>query len=251
DLLACSRFVLVPSLWEEPFGRIAVEAMANDIPVLASWTGGLREIVGRTALAVRRFRDPDAWDAALRALLGSPSVRTANARAGRRRAQRFLVASSAVQLDRIVRTVARTHRAPARQPRRVAIVGSRSAKTAFSLINAHLGAELKHSGTYCAVHCGDTDTTGIGAVDCFIHHDYAVEFATVTAPRQGKWVAVRPWDFGRYPDAWAARIRNDCDQLWVASRRSKLLAMRSGIPARRIAVIPWGVDPAKFTPTGR
>src|SRR5262249_51883689 len=75
DLLARSRLVLVPSQWEEPFGRIAVEAMANGIPVLASWTGGLRETVGYTALAVRRFRDPDAWDAALRAPLDSPASR--------------------------------------------------------------------------------------------------------------------------------------------------------------------------------
>jgi glycosyltransferase involved in cell wall biosynthesis len=250
DLLARSRLVLVPSQWEEPFGRIAVEAMANDIPVLASWTGGLREIVGRTALAVRRFRDPDAWDAALRVLLSSPAVRAANASAGRRRARRFLAASAAVPLDRIVRTVARTSRAPTRRSHRVAIVGSRSAKTAFSLINARLGAELEQSGSYSVAHCGDTDPTGIGAVDCFIHHDYAVEFATVPPPRQGMWVAIRPWDFGSYPPAWAGRIRSDCDQLWVPSRWSKRLAVRGGIPASRVAVIPFGIDPATFTPAG-
>ena len=249
DLLARSRIVLVPSQWEEPFGRIAVEAMANGIPVLASWTGGLREVVGRTALAVRHFRDPDAWDVALRALLASPAVRTANAGAGRRRARRFLGARSAVQLERLVRAVAQTQRVPTRRPRRVAIVGSRSAKTAFSLINARLGAELERSGM-CAVHCDDTDATGLGAVDCFIHHDYAVEFTTVPAPRQGKWVAIRPWDFGRYPGAWAERIRSDCDQLWVPSRWSKRLAVRSGIPAQRVAVIPWGIDPTTFTPAG-
>lgn len=250
DLLACSRVVVVPSQWEEPFGRIAVEAMANGIPVLASWTGGLREIVGRTALAVRRFRDPDAWDLALRALLSSPAARTANADAGRRMARRFLAASCAVRLDRLVRMVARPRRTPTRRARRVAIVGSRSAKTAFSLINARLGAELERSGAYRVVHCGDTDATGIGAVDCFIHHDYAVEFTTVPAPRQGRWVAIRPWDFGRYPAAWAARIRSDCDRLWVASRWSKRLAVRSGVPARRVAVIPWGIDPATFAPAG-
>ena len=250
DLLACSRVVLVPSQWEEPFGRIAVEAMANGIPVLASWTGGLREVVGRTALAVRRFRDPDAWGAALRALQVSPAARTANAAAGRRRARGFLGASSAVRLDRLVRTVARPRRGPTSPRRRLAIVGSRSAKTAFSLINARLGAELERSGVYRVVHCDDTDATGIGAVDCFIHHDYAVEFATLSPPRQGKWVVIRPWDFGRYPAAWAARIRSDCDQLWVPSRWSKGLAVRGGVPARRVVVIPFGIDPATFTPAG-
>jgi glycosyltransferase involved in cell wall biosynthesis len=129
----------------------------------------------------------------------------------------------------------------------VAIVGNRSAKTAFSLINARLGAELERSGTYRVVHCHDAEATGIGAVDCFIHHDYAAEFTTVPAARQGTWVAIRPWDFGRYPAAWAERIRSDCDQLWVASRWSKRLAVRSGVPARQVAVIPWGIDPATFT----
>jgi glycosyltransferase involved in cell wall biosynthesis len=35
----------VPSLWHEPFGRVAIEAMAWGIPVIASRRGGLPEIV--------------------------------------------------------------------------------------------------------------------------------------------------------------------------------------------------------------
>jgi glycosyltransferase involved in cell wall biosynthesis len=35
----------VPSLWHEPFGRVAIEAMAWGIPVIASLRGGLPEIV--------------------------------------------------------------------------------------------------------------------------------------------------------------------------------------------------------------
>jgi glycosyltransferase involved in cell wall biosynthesis len=37
--------LVVPSLWEEPFGRVVVEAYAHGIPVLASNRGGLSEIV--------------------------------------------------------------------------------------------------------------------------------------------------------------------------------------------------------------
>ncbi|MGL4419758.1 MAG: glycosyltransferase, partial [Gemmataceae bacterium] len=41
-----SKIVLVPSLWNESFGRVAVEALLNGIPVLASDRGALPEILG-------------------------------------------------------------------------------------------------------------------------------------------------------------------------------------------------------------
>jgi glycosyltransferase involved in cell wall biosynthesis len=37
--------LVVPSLWHEPFGRVAIEAMAWGIPVIASRRGGLPEII--------------------------------------------------------------------------------------------------------------------------------------------------------------------------------------------------------------
>ncbi|HJT58866.1 MAG TPA: glycosyltransferase family 4 protein [Ktedonobacteraceae bacterium] len=37
--------LLVPSLWQEPFGLVVLEAMARGLPVIASRTGGLVEIV--------------------------------------------------------------------------------------------------------------------------------------------------------------------------------------------------------------
>jgi len=41
-----SRAVLMPSLWDESFGRVAAEALANGIPVLASDRGALPEVLG-------------------------------------------------------------------------------------------------------------------------------------------------------------------------------------------------------------
>lgn len=40
-----ARLVLVPSMWEEAFGRVAIEAQLLDIPVLVSNRGGLPEAV--------------------------------------------------------------------------------------------------------------------------------------------------------------------------------------------------------------
>ncbi len=46
DIYGVSKIVLMPSLWDETFGRVAAEAMRNGIPVLASDRGSLPEICG-------------------------------------------------------------------------------------------------------------------------------------------------------------------------------------------------------------
>jgi glycosyltransferase involved in cell wall biosynthesis len=40
-----SRLMLVPSLWDEALGRVAVEAMLNGVPVAGSGRGGLSEVL--------------------------------------------------------------------------------------------------------------------------------------------------------------------------------------------------------------
>jgi glycosyltransferase involved in cell wall biosynthesis len=46
DFLALTRLLLVPSIWDEPLGRVAIEAMINGIPPLVSDRGGLAESIG-------------------------------------------------------------------------------------------------------------------------------------------------------------------------------------------------------------
>lgn len=55
-----ARLVVVPSLWAEPFGRTALEAMAVGTAVLVSDVGGLPDIVGNTSEAVVPPGDPPA-----------------------------------------------------------------------------------------------------------------------------------------------------------------------------------------------
>ena len=43
---ALTRILLVPSVWEEPFGRVAAEAMINRIPPIVSDRGSLPHVVG-------------------------------------------------------------------------------------------------------------------------------------------------------------------------------------------------------------
>lgn len=44
-LITASDIVVLPSLWSEPFGRIVIESMACETPVIASRVGGIGEIL--------------------------------------------------------------------------------------------------------------------------------------------------------------------------------------------------------------
>lgn len=79
---------VVPSVWEEPFGLVAVEAMASGKPVCASRVGGLQSIVldGQTGFLFAR-EDAGALAHALEKLLDDPELRLATGRAARQRAE--------------------------------------------------------------------------------------------------------------------------------------------------------------------
>src|SRR5205823_1385126 len=82
-----SADVVVCVPWYEPFGLVALEAMACGVPVVAAAVGGLVDTVieGVTGLHVPP-RNPAAIASALRALLAQPARRAALGEAGARRA---------------------------------------------------------------------------------------------------------------------------------------------------------------------
>jgi glycosyltransferase involved in cell wall biosynthesis len=63
-----ARVVLVPSQWEEAWGRVASEAHFSGIPVLASRVGGLPESVGPGGVLVDKDAPVECWEAHLRRL---------------------------------------------------------------------------------------------------------------------------------------------------------------------------------------
>lgn len=86
--MARASIVVMPSRWPEPFGLVAVEAMASGAALIASPRGALAEVCGEAAL----FADPDdipAMAAAIRLLGADENRRHAIAEAGRIRAQLF------------------------------------------------------------------------------------------------------------------------------------------------------------------
>ena len=44
--------IIIPSLWQEPFGLVAAEAMSNGIAIIASNSGGIPEIIGNNGVLI-------------------------------------------------------------------------------------------------------------------------------------------------------------------------------------------------------
>jgi UDP-glucose:(glucosyl)LPS alpha-1,2-glucosyltransferase len=102
--MARAAIVVVPSRWQEPFGLVALEAIASGAALICSPRGGLREVAGDAAL----YADPDdppAVAAAIRALADDPVRRGSMAQAGRARAQAFDVPVIAGRLAELRREV--------------------------------------------------------------------------------------------------------------------------------------------------
>lgn len=105
-LYARADICVVPSVWREPFGIAAVEAMAAGKPVVASRTGGLADIVedGVTGFLVEPGNVAELADR-LDKLLGNTDLRrrigrTAAERVGRRYDWNGLIPSYYIQLFR-------------------------------------------------------------------------------------------------------------------------------------------------------
>ncbi|MER7160746.1 glycosyltransferase family 4 protein [Streptomyces lydicus] len=84
DLLAAADLVVLPSRWEAR-SLIAQEALRAGVPLVATDTGGTRELVGHAAELVR-YGDAAALARAVLGLLADPVRRDALAEAGRRQA---------------------------------------------------------------------------------------------------------------------------------------------------------------------
>lgn len=82
---ARAEIAVVPSLWDEPFGRTALEAMAAGCAAVAANRGGLPEVVGDAGQVVEP--DPATLAEALGSLLASSARCEAFGNAARRRAE--------------------------------------------------------------------------------------------------------------------------------------------------------------------
>ncbi|MBY0338760.1 MAG: glycosyltransferase [Acetobacteraceae bacterium] len=87
-LYARARLLLVPSQWQETWGRVATEAQINGTPVLASDRGGLPESVGPGGMLLPHDAPLGDWLAALDRIWGDPSLHAELSAAARAHASR-------------------------------------------------------------------------------------------------------------------------------------------------------------------
>ncbi|MGF1760320.1 glycosyltransferase family 4 protein [Photobacterium sagamiensis] len=69
DMYSTSKLLLVPSIWQEAFGKVSVEAASHGIPVIVSNRGGLPETVCSNELIVQDYLNPLSWQSRINKIL--------------------------------------------------------------------------------------------------------------------------------------------------------------------------------------
>lgn len=104
EVMGSAVAVIVPSLWYEAFGLVAVEAMALGTPVIASHLGALPEIVTEQTGLLVPPADPASLRAAVIALATDPDkARRLGAEARRRYEATYSPARNVAMLEQIYR----------------------------------------------------------------------------------------------------------------------------------------------------
>ena len=85
---ARTALLLMPSQWEEGFGRVMLEAQMNGIPVLGRAVGAIPEVLLTSGTLLSMDAAPRAWADEIERLLADDSVRAAKAAAARANAGR-------------------------------------------------------------------------------------------------------------------------------------------------------------------
>jgi glycosyltransferase involved in cell wall biosynthesis len=128
------------------------------------------------------------------------------------------------------------------------------------LVNARWSEGLLRSGEYdvtgyppettfgTALHLHPEDASE--TPDFLIHHDFESHFGEFVPPEGVFCIAVRTWDFGPLPGAWARKINEGFHQLWTYTHWIARQAEAGGVRPDRIRVVPLGADPNAFRPEG-
>jgi len=62
-----------------------------------------------------------------------------------------------------------------------------------------------------------------------------------------KLVQILPWEYGALPRSWIEGVREGADEIWVPSTYCARMFTDAGAAAERVAVVPNGIDPTRFS----
>ena len=62
-------------------------------------------------------------------------------------------------------------------------------------------------------------------------------------------VQILPWEYGTLPRSWVEGMRaGGADEIWVPSTYCRRMFIDAGVAPERVAVVPNGIDPERFSP---
>lgn len=91
DRMQRSMAFIHAAIWEEPFGRVAIESMANGVPLIAGEAHAIHEIVDDGEALIYPRTDPSGLAGAMRFVLDNPDSCAEMARAGIEKHRRLFV----------------------------------------------------------------------------------------------------------------------------------------------------------------
>jgi glycosyltransferase involved in cell wall biosynthesis len=124
--------------------------------------------------------------------------------------------------------------------------GDFAAQHSLAHVNRELCARLAGEGfDVIRRERGAAPDAAASGADVHVTHGWP---PALEPPGRGKWIAFQPWEFGSMPRAWLAPFRDRAAETWVYSTWNRDRYVEDGLDPARVAVIPLGVDAARFNP---
>jgi glycosyltransferase involved in cell wall biosynthesis len=108
EVMRSSIACIVPSIWAEPFGRVAIEAMSMGTPAVVSANGALIDIVGSQGIVLREISSSEIKRAMV--LLAEPRAENRRLEAYNRFVQAYSSQAAQVNLRALLRIVGTSHK---------------------------------------------------------------------------------------------------------------------------------------------
>jgi glycosyltransferase involved in cell wall biosynthesis len=123
----------------------------------------------------------------------------------------------------------------------------------LSLVNRHLTHGLWQRGHRISILGDDSLRTTNCQLRCPLERPADAQVSQVwppdfTAPDEGHFVVIQPWEYGSLPVDWIRPVLEGVDEIWANSSYVKGVYVRSGVPAERVHVVPLGVNASAFRP---